>query len=188
MKRDTEQPQKSRAKQAKLLGRDAGLSVESQQFKLDYLPLQPAMQRMAESLLGSEDDAADVVQDCFVTLWNEREKLRWVVNREAWCITLVKRRCADVLRKRKPTVEIDERTMAIAEEQSRDDEERLRIALQMVDRLPKRQAQVVRLKHFDSADTDHIAKAMHITPGNVYTLLSRAYSSLKQMILEYENR
>ena len=161
---------------------------ETTQFKLDFLPMQPAMQRMAEHLLGSEEEAADVVQDCFVTLWEEREKLRQVVNREAWCIMLVKRRCVDLLRKRKPTVEIDERTMALAEEQSREDEERLRLAMQMVDRLPERQAQAVRLKHFDAADTDRIATEMHINAGNVYTLLSRAYNSLKQMILEYENR
>ena len=72
--------------------------------------------------------------------------------------------------------------------QSRDDEERVHLALQLVDRLPERQAQAVRLKHFDAADTDRIAAEMHINAGNVYTLLSRAYSSLKQMILEYENR
>ena len=164
------------------------MKQETEQFKLDYLPLQPAMQRMAEALLGNEDDAADVVQDCFVTLWNEREKLRRVVNCEAWCITLVKRRCVDLLRKRKPTVEIDERTMALAEEEADAGEERLRLALQMVDRLPERQAQAVRLKHFEAADTDRIAQELHITSGNVYTLLSRAYSTLKQMILEYENR
>ena len=111
---------------------------DMEQFKLDILPLQPAMQRMAESLLGNEEDAADVVQDCFVSLWEEREKLRRVVNREAWCITLVKRRCADVLRKRKPTVKIDERTMALAEEECADAKERLRLALQLVDRLPER--------------------------------------------------
>lgn len=161
---------------------------ETTQFKFDYLPLQPAMQRMAECLLGSEDDAADVVQDCFVTLWEEREKLRRVVNREAWCITLVKRRCIDLLRKRKPTVEIDERTMTLADEQSHDDEERLQLALQLVDRLPERQALAVRLKHLQNADTRQIADTMHITDGNVYTLLSRAYNTLKQMILEYENR
>ena len=161
---------------------------DTEQFKLDYLPLQPAMQRMAESLLGSEDDAADVVQDCFMTLWEEREKLRHVVNREAWCITLVKRRCVDVLRKRKPTVEIDERTMALADEECHDGEERLRLALHLIDQLPERQAKAVRLKHFNAADTDSIANTLHISTGNVYTLLSRAYSSLKQMILEYENR
>lgn len=161
---------------------------DTEQFKHDYLPLQPAMQRMAEHLLGSEEDAADVVQDCFVTLWKEREKLRRVVNREAWCITLVKRRCVDLLRKRRPTVEVDERTMAMAEEMTSASEERLRLAMTLIDRLPERQAQAVRLKHFDGADTDRIAEAMHINTGNVYTLLSRAYSSLKQMILEYENR
>ena len=164
------------------------MKQETEQFKRDYLPLQPAMQRMAEALLGSEEDAADVVQDCFVTLWDEREKLRRVVNREAWCITLVKRRCVDLLRKRKPTVELDERTMARAEEESASVEERLRVALQMVDRLPERQAQAVRLKHLEAADTERIASEMHISTGNVYTLLSRAYSTLKQMILEYEKR
>ena len=161
---------------------------DTEQFKHDYLPLQPAMQRMAESLLGNEDEAADVVQDCFVTLWEEREKLRRVVNREAWCITLVKRRCVDLLRKRKPTASIDERALAMAEEESADKEERLRLAMQMVDRLPERQAQAIRMKHLEAADTDRIAAALHITPGNVYTLLSRAYSSLKQMIIEYEER
>lgn len=161
---------------------------DTEQFKHDYLPLQPAMQRMAESLLGNEDEAADVVQDCFVTLWEEREKLRRVVNREAWCITLVKRRCVDLLRKRKPTASIDERAMALAEEESADKEERLRLAMQMVDRLPERQAQAIRMKHLEAADTDRIAAALHITPGNVYTLLSRAYSSLKQTIIEYEER
>ncbi len=161
---------------------------EASQFKHDYLPLQPAMQRMAESLLGNEEDAADVVQDCFVTLWNDREKLRRVVNREAWCIMLVKRRCVDLLRKRKPTVEIDERTLAMAEEENADREERLRLAMELIGRLPERQAEAVRLKHFDAADTQHISAKLHISEGNVYTLLSRAYSSLKQMIQQYEQR
>lgn len=157
---------------------------EATWFKLDYLPLQPAMQRMAEHLLGNEDDAADVVQDCFVTLWNERDKLRRVVNREGWCITLVKRRCIDLLRKRRPTVELDDR-MVLQEETPQEDP-RLELAMNLIDRLPERQAQIVRLRHFDNLDTAAIAATMNITDGNVYTLLSRAYSSLRQMITEHE--
>ena len=164
------------------------MKQDIEQFKRDYVSLQPSMQRMAESLLHNEEDAADIVQDCFVTLWNEREKLRNVVNREAWCITLVKRRCVDFLRSRRPTVEIDNRTMALAEEEADSTEERLQVALQLVKKLPERQAQAIRLKHIDGADTEHIASKLRITTGNVYTLLSRAYSSLKQMILEYEER
>ena len=71
-------------------------SKEISQFEADYLVLQPAMQRMAERLLGNEDEAADVVQDCFVTLWSERESLKRVLNHEAWCITLVKHRSVEL--------------------------------------------------------------------------------------------
>ena len=160
------------------------MNRETKQFESDYLPLQPAMQRMAESLLHDEQEAADVVQDCFVTLWNDRRKLRKVTNREAWCIMLVKRRCIDVLRRRHPTVDIDS-VINLADEPVEDDN-RLVLALRFIDRLPERQAQAVRLRHFDGADTQTIAHTMNINEGNVYTILSRAYSSLKQMILDYE--
>ena len=66
------------------------------------------------------------------------------------------------------------------------DDDRLRLALQFIDRLPERQARAVRLRHFDDADTRAIASTLQINEGNVYTLLSRAYSTLKQMILDYE--
>ncbi len=160
------------------------MNKEAKQFTADYLPLQPAMQRMAEHLLGNEQEAADVVQDCFVSLWNDREKLNKVVNREAWCITMVKRRCVDVLRKRRPTVYIDER-MSLADPTPEEDS-RLKLAMELIDQLPERQAQAVRMKHFDAADTQHIARAMNINEGNVYTLLSRAYTTLKERILQYE--
>ena len=153
-------------------------------FKHRILPIQPAMQHLAEVMLGNEDDAADVVQDCFVSLWNDRERLRDVVNLEAWCKTMVKRKCIDLIRKRKSTVEIDERMEIADEEQDR--EEKLQLAFRLIDRLPQRQAQAVRLKHYDGQDTQGIAAAMQISEGNVYVLLSRAYNTLKQMIIEYE--
>lgn len=153
-------------------------------FKQQILPLQPAMQRMAESLMGNEDDAADVVQDCFVSLWNEREKLSKVVNIEAWCITLVKRKSIDLMRRRHPTEEIDEQSLPA--EQPLYEEDTLQKALEMIKKLPERQAQIIRLKHFEAIDTQGIAKKMQINEGNVYALLSRAYQSLKKMILDNE--
>ena len=158
---------------------------ETKQFEADYLPLQPAMQRMAESLLHDEQEAADVVQDCFVTLWSDRKKLRKVVNREAWCITLVKRRCVDVLRKKHPEVDAEELADTAAEDYT-DHDERLLLALRLIDRLPERQARAVRLRHFEEADTQSIALSLQTTEDNVYVLLSRAYKSLKEMILGYE--
>ena len=160
------------------------MNREAKQFETDYLPLQPVMQRMAESILGDEQDAADLVQDCFVTLWNERQKLRKVVNREAWCITLVKRRCIDLLRRRHPTEDVDR--LADLTEEAPHDDQRLELAMNLIKKLPERQARALNLRHFDGFDTADIARTMNISEGNVYTLLSRAYASLKQMILQYE--
>ena len=160
-------------------------SKEISQFEADYLPLQPAMQRMAECLLGNEDEAADVVQDCFVTLWSERESLKKVLNREAWCITLVKRRCVDIMRRRRPSVSIDA-IADVADEDFSDRDELQQLAVTLIDRLPERQQQVLQMKHFDAVDTATIARTLQITEGNVYTILSRAYKSIKQMLLDYE--
>lgn len=158
---------------------------DTEKFKQAILPLQPAMQRMAESLLGNEDDAADVVQDCFVSLWNNRKKLEKVVNIEAWCITMVRRRSIDILRHRRPTVDINELNLQTYETPETDNT--LQTAMSLIERLPERQARVIRLKHFDDTDTQSIASTMQISEGNVYTLLSRAYQSLKKMILDNEN-
>ena len=160
---------------------------ETEQFKEDYLHLQPAMQRMAERLLGDETEAEDVVQDCFVTLWQQRRELRRVVNREAWCVTLVKRRCIDVLRHRRPTVPVDDQALSSLQPDPAADE-RLDLALHLVDRLPARQAEAVRLRHIEALETKEIAREMVISEGNVYVLLSRAYNNMKQMIAEYENK
>ena len=157
---------------------------DTEKFKKHIIPLQPAMQRMAERLLGNEDDAADAVQDSYVSLWKERQKLNSVDNIEAWCIMMVKRRCVDILRKRRPMLEIDER-MDYVEEETRE-EDRLQLAFRFIDRLPERQARIVKLKHFDNYDTQSIALEMKISEANVYVLLSRAYNNLKQMISEYE--
>lgn len=160
---------------------------DTEQFKHDYLPLQPAMQRMAERLLGNEDEAADVVQDCFVALWQQRDDMRRVVNREAWCIQLVKHRCIDIIRKRKHTYSLDD-DMPLYDAEDAAYGARLDMARSLLDRLPERQAEAVRMRHFDDLDNDEIAATMGISVGNVYTLLSRAYNAMRQMIAKYEDR
>ena len=162
-----------------------GVMSETEQFKADYLCLQPLMQHVAERLLGDEDKAADVVQDCFVTLWREHRSMARLTNRKAYCMTMVKHRCIDLIRSQRRTISIDSIDLQYNDI---DDvmEQRIDTALRMVDRLPERQARVVRLRHYDALATSDIAAAMKITENNVYTLLSRAYGSLKKMILEYE--
>ena len=89
------------------------------------------------------------------------------------------------MRRRHPSVGADY-LADFADEDHTDEDERLQLALRLIDTLPEQQQKVVRLKHFDNVDTSAIARTLHTTEGNVYTLLSRAYKSIKQMILDYE--
>lgn len=152
----------------------------AEEFLKQYIPLQPAMQRMAEYLLHDEQEAADVVQDCFVALWKERKRLAKVEKKEAYCIKMVKNRCLNELRRRKAGDEIDE---TIAEEEPEDSyEEQMALAMRLIEQLPQRQAEAIRLRHLEGMDTDEIAAAMGTTEGNVYTMLSRAYQKMKELI------
>ena len=49
-------------------------------------------------------------------------------------------------------------------------------------RLPKRQAQAIRLRHFEAMDTSEIAKVMNVTENNLYVTLSRAYNTLRKLL------
>lgn len=158
------------------------------QFLAQCLPMQEKMQRMAESLLHDEELAEDVVQDCFVSLWNMRRKIKDVKNIEAWCITLVRNRCIDVLRRETRVGETEGDGVADEHDERDDYEERLERAMELIEQLPERQREVVRLRHFEDKSTEEIAATMGVSEGNVYTMLSRAYKTLKQKIKEYEQR
>lgn len=43
--------------------------MTDQEFRADILPLQDAMYRVAFILLRNEEDAADIVQDTILKLW-----------------------------------------------------------------------------------------------------------------------
>ena len=153
------------------------MKLSSSQFLDRYLAIQPRMQRLAVAILHDEDLAADIVQDCFVSIWNNRSSLQNIQNPDSWCLTLVRNRAIDYLRRQHKPLPPDS-------PQDEEDlyEERLLLARKLIQKLPSRQAKVVVMKHFEAKDTKQIASELNISEGNVYTLLSRAYSSLKQLV------
>ena len=58
--------------------------------------------RVAFRLTGNPQDAEDMVQEAYLKLWNKRDELADVLNTEAYCVTLIKNLCYDVLRRSQP--------------------------------------------------------------------------------------
>ncbi|MBO7100411.1 MAG: sigma-70 family RNA polymerase sigma factor [Bacteroidales bacterium] len=160
--------------------------MNCERFLNTFLPLQPAMQLVAERLLHSADDAEDMVQEAFVELWENREKLRHIVNLEGYAMQTVKNRCLTLLRKQKDYTSDDiDRLGDISDEEATAEaalnEERSVLLDHMMQRLPEVQRRAVQMRYIDQLSHEEMQRQLGMSSANVYTTLSRAVSALKAM-------
>ena len=79
-------------------------------FQNRVLPSKNKLFRFAFRMLGSSEEAKDVVQEVLIKVWNGREQMAEVQNMEAWCMRITKNLSLDKLRsrQRRATDSIDE--------------------------------------------------------------------------------
>ena len=75
--------------------------MTGKEFIEKFLPLDCDMYRLAFSLTGSGQDAEDIVQELFMKLWKSLDSLDSVKSPRAYCLTLTRNLCIDLLRRRK---------------------------------------------------------------------------------------
>ncbi len=160
--------------------------MDLQAFKHNILPLQSAMQLLAERMLGDVADAEDVVQDVFVALWSRRDDLDRIVRLEAYCMQMVRMRSIDLIRKRKRQLEHSEtiRNLTDAEVFTEVEEVQDRSALlgRLLAELPERQRKAVTMRYIEERDTKYMERELRMSQANVYTTLSRALQTLKDKL------
>ncbi|MBO4307826.1 MAG: sigma-70 family RNA polymerase sigma factor [Bacteroidales bacterium] len=155
-------------------------------FNKDVIPLQSAMQLLAERILGSTEDAEDVVQEVFLTLWQRREELDKVLKLDRYCLFAVRARCIDIIRKqrhKKEQIDIipdisDDEILAETEKT----EKYCELLCKLMGELPEKQRQAIHLRYFEDNDTYQIGQKLNMSCNNVYTTISRAIQSLKDKL------
>ena len=160
--------------------------MTTEEFKRDILKLQPRLQRTAESIVGDPDSAADAVQEAVITLWEQRTTLK-TQDMERLSLTIVKRRSIDMLRRQKPTVNIDTEQLMLMDVPEEDpEEERYQLARKLVDRLPERQRNAILMKYEEGLSNKEIEEATGMSSTHLYTTLSRAYKALRNAMTQYK--
>jgi RNA polymerase sigma-70 factor (ECF subfamily) len=166
--------------------------MDGESFKRQFLPYHPRLYRIAYALTGNSQDAEDILQDTYCKLWNKREELSRINNTEAFCITLVKNRCFDLLRSPgKNRLEegfenlplstgISPETEAIGQDESRQIQ-------RLIDKLPEKQRQVIRLRAIDDCSLEEIEEITGLSAVNVRVLLSRARKIVKEQYIKVAN-
>ncbi len=146
---------------------------------------------LALRVAGNQQSAEEIVQDCFLKLWNEPQ--RFDPNRAAlstYIITMVRNKSIDTLRRRKPTSSLDDdegQPLAIASNQPQPLEraqlaqnaEQVRAALLELTEVHRR---TVELAYFEDASREEIATAMNVPVGTVKSRLKYALDKLRQSL------
>lgn len=143
--------------------------------------------RYASGILSGDIDAArDVVQDAFVRLWQkppvESSNLR------AWLFAVCRTKSIDLLRRRGRWVSDEFATNTAADEAPAPDRalesaDSGTVLFALVDALPARTAEIVKLKFRDDLSYAEIAEVTGVTVTNVGFILHNAIKTLREQAL-----
>ncbi|MCI9607303.1 MAG: sigma-70 family RNA polymerase sigma factor [Muribaculaceae bacterium] len=159
--------------------------MTTDEFKAKVLPHYKCMYRVAASVTRSETEAADVVQDALLRLYERRNLLNDVADIKSYCVNAVRNDCLNRIRSKKDYVSTE-----AADDM--DSGENIHAALEwkdlsgIVDRamnhLQTDQLEVFKLSAFGGFSNAEIADMLGISQGNVRVLLCRARNKIRELL------
>ena len=154
-----------------------------EQFTQIYLPFSGKMYALAYNLLRNRDEARDCVQDVYSELWSKRDTIEPDKPPLALILTMVRNSCLDRLKARntEPSDELIETLLDHNTENQIDAASDLNAVIQLIEKLPPDQQTVLRLRTIDGLEIEQIQELTRFSRENIYTLLSRARKTLKEL-------
>lgn len=138
--------------------------------------------------LGSMPDAEDVVQEVFVRAYAARRKHAGVSGVVPYLYRMTANACTDVLRKRKRSKGLLDRFACENLPSGQEDapnlyavSDELRRAEELLRRIPKKQAEAIRLRVFDGLTISEIAEMVGCKPNTVSSRLRYGFKGLRRI-------
>lgn len=159
-------------------------------FETRVLPAKNKLFRFAFRLLGSSEEAKDVVQEVFIKVWNGREQMSEIQNMEAWCMRITKNLSLDRLRSRKhrTTESLDEsfntHHEALTPYETTEMGESMSKINQWISALPEKQRQVIHLRDIEGYSYNEICEILELDMNQVKISLFRARNAVKEKFLK----
>jgi RNA polymerase sigma-70 factor (ECF subfamily) len=159
-------------------------------FENRVLPAKNKLFRFAFRMLGSSEEAKDVVQEVMIKVWNGREQMAEVQNMEAWCMRITKNLSLDKLRsrQRRATDSIEEgfeiRHEALSPHENTELNESMLRINQLIAALPEKQRQVIHLRDIEGYSYNEICEMLELDMSQVKVSLFRARNAVREKLVK----
>jgi RNA polymerase sigma-70 factor, ECF subfamily len=143
--------------------------------------------RVANSIVRSQSEAEDVVQDTFLRVLQRRNTLDQIRDMRVWLIKITWNLALDRKRRKRPD-QLDEAfvqslvSATIPADTAIEEAQRFTIVLQEIERLPKAERHVLLLSAMEELSTSEIANVLDRSESAVRALLSRARVRLRERL------
>ena len=145
---------------------------------------QPRLLAFCRHMLGSQEDAEDVLQEVFAASFNAICADERPINARPWLYRIARNRCLNHLRRPQPagqdSMDIFERDGGTTTADTVHKREEFRHIVADVQELPETQRTALLLREIDALSYDQIAEAMDTTVPSVKSLLVRARVALAE--------
>lgn len=152
-----------------------------------------ALQRMAGTILGDEEDAEDALQDAFVRLWTRRTEIHDDAHAAALMTTTVRHLSIDRLRRQQTAAEVplDEATNAPPDDESKERaqvEERFQEVSQLIETiLTPTQRTILHMRDYEDRSYEEIAERLQMQLPAIRMQLSRARKAVRETYLSHHS-
>ena len=165
-------------------------TMNSEVFANRVLPTKNKLFRFAFRLLGSSEEAKDVVQEVMIKVWNGREQMATIDNMEAWCMRITKNLSLDRLRsKQRRTTDSMQEGFEVRQEsftpyEKTEIDESMQRVNELINALPEKQRQVMHLRDIEGYSYNEICEILELDMSQVKVNLFRARNFVRERLVK----
>jgi len=162
--------------------------MDLHQFKIQVFPLKNKLYRLAKRLLEDSEEAQDIVQEAFIKLWNQREKLDEYRSVEALAVVMTRNLCLDKLKAKKyPTESLENLKADIPEpgvDTKQESDELVSRIKRIIGTLPEQMRTIIQLRDIEGYDYEEMAKILGMKENAIRVNLSRARKKVREIMIK----
>lgn len=176
---------------------------DQQAFEELYNQYYPAGFSLTLQFVKNENDALDIMQDAFITVYSKLDALEDATKFKSWYMQIVANKCRDFLKKQKPLsftdanaydeegalqFDVEETNRDFIPEEAADYSETVRIVDEMIAELPEEQRLCVLLYFANDMSIPEIAQALQVSEATIKSRLKYGKDKIRGKVDAYQKK